>query len=475
MGDVKKTVEFQGDEPMGDAFKYHSDAILNFARSVDPAALQKLGEGYEAIAENFGKALDTFMKNAQRLHAAWGGDDAAVEASRHFAVMYVAAQTMQANAKQIGGVLKNLASDKPDFSKTTFLVDGAYGVPTTSSIENDPGPNFENARSSLAEFKKLMTANADYFAGKDVEPTAGNKEHENTIYYTGVYAYDPTAKDKGMTLNKGTPADQRVTYARYLLNNANNGIFTTWQGVPQKVTLDLPPKLTDTSGKPKGDGSGNARNTGPAGPTGSHTPTGVTMPKVPTGLPNSSTVSPTGDDLSGLNNPTNTDLSGINSPTSTDLSGVNNPTLTNPSGTDLSTPPNLGAGGTNLDPTTGTPDPSLGNPYTPYSPGLIKSPATGGGGLGDNGSGIKTGPGALPPDGTIGARGSVNTAAAAAEEAAAGTAAANAAKSSGYMPMMPPMMGGQQGQNQDRERSTWLAEDEEFWGADDDVAPPLIG
>ncbi|GAA4505341.1 hypothetical protein GCM10023191_060900 [Actinoallomurus oryzae] len=79
-----------------------------------------------------------------------------------------------------------------------------------------------------------------------------------------------------------------------------------------------------------------------------------------------------------------------------------------------------------------------------------------------------------PADGVIGARWAVNTAAAA-EEAAAGTAATNAAaRAGGYMPMMPPMMGGQQGQSQDRERNAWLTEDEDIWGADDDMAPPLI-
>jgi hypothetical protein len=43
------------------------------------------------------------------------------------------------------------------------------------------------------------------------------------------------------------------------------------------------------------------------------------------------------------------------------------------------------------------------------------------------------------------------------------------------MPMMP-MAGGMGGQNQqDRERSAWLTEDEKIWESDDDVAPPLIG
>ncbi|MEV5764334.1 hypothetical protein AB0L34_07150 [Micromonospora sp. NPDC052213] len=50
----------------------------------------------------------------------------------------------------------------------------------------------------------------------------------------------------------------------------------------------------------------------------------------------------------------------------------------------------------------------------------------------------------------------------------------------GGMPFMPPMMPGmggapQQGQDRDRQRSTWLKEDEKVWGTDPDCAPAVIG
>ncbi|GIF25617.1 hypothetical protein BJ973_003895 [Actinoplanes tereljensis] len=62
---------------------------------------------------------------------------------------------------------------------------------------------------------------------------------------------------------------------------------------------------------------------------------------------------------------------------------------------------------------------------------------------------------------------------------AAGSAAGTSAGSSG-MPMMPPMggmggMGGGKGKEDERERSTWLAEDEEIWGTDPDVSPAVVG
>ncbi|NEA25119.1 hypothetical protein G3I70_21925, partial [Actinomadura bangladeshensis] len=45
------------------------------------------------------------------------------------------------------------------------------------------------------------------------------------------------------------------------------------------------------------------------------------------------------------------------------------------------------------------------------------------------------------------------------------------------MPMggMPMGQGAQGGKGEERERNTWLTEDEDVWGADDDTAPPVIG
>jgi len=66
--------------------------------------------------------------------------------------------------------------------------------------------------------------------------------------------------------------------------------------------------------------------------------------------------------------------------------------------------------------------------------------------------------------------------------AAGAPAAASEAKSAGAVPFYPPMaggmgMGGMGGQNGsgERERTTWLAEDEDVWGTDPDVAPQVLG
>jgi hypothetical protein len=73
----------------------------------------------------------------------------------------------------------------------------------------------------------------------------------------------------------------------------------------------------------------------------------------------------------------------------------------------------------------------------------------------------------------------------AAQESAAGESAAEQAQllgrqtaTSGGEPMMPPMggMGGAgAGGGQDRQRTTWLAEDEEVWGTDSEAVSGVIG
>ena len=63
--------------------------------------------------------------------------------------------------------------------------------------------------------------------------------------------------------------------------------------------------------------------------------------------------------------------------------------------------------------------------------------------------------------------------------AASELGAINAASPSGFggggMPMMPGMGGGGGQQDKERERTTWLDEDEEVWGTDPDLAPAVIG
>lgn len=460
MGDVKKTLEFQGEMPMGSASKYHPDAIVEFAKAVNPTKVEAVGTAYEGVSKTFGDSLKTFQDMAQRLSEAWTGEDASVEAQRQLALLYVAAMTMQTSAQQIGGSIKNFASLTPDYSKHTTVYSGAYGLPATTSYD---ASSDSDVPLSLAQFKNLVTSNDTYFAGQDIAPLV-----EST------YQTIPTSDGKYVEITRDTPANQRGLYAQYLLDQQNNGIFSTWQSIPQTVTLDLPPATTNTGGPPKKDKPGPG-STGPGSVKTPHVPSG---PGATPTLADSKNLGHGGANLAGLPTGTNgsgTNLSGVGQTPGggTNLSGIG-PVGSGPGGTNLGT----GPGGTNLGsppglgPTTGLgsgPNPGLGTGGLPgYTPSLL-----GGGGSSGLGKSGVPGSGATVEGGTVG-RGALG--AAAAEQAAAANAANAAGRGAGMMPMMPPMMGGAQGAGKEgRERSSWLTEDEDVWGADDDVAPPLIG
>jgi hypothetical protein len=107
----------------------------------------------------------------------------------------------------------------------------------------------------------------------------------------------------------------------------------------------------------------------------------------------------------------------------------------------------------------------------------------GGGGLGGSGAGGFGTSGAGGFGGTPGTGGSVPTTAQASGPALPGVPGAPGAASdgSGGVPFFPPMMGGGAGMGgggerpQERERQTWLAEDEEVWGTAVDIGPGVIG
>ncbi|MGW4462616.1 hypothetical protein [Micromonospora sp. NPDC004704] len=130
-------------------------------------------------------------------------------------------------------------------------------------------------------------------------------------------------------------------------------------------------------------------------------------------------------------------------------------------------PGNLGSGNF---PSAGSVVGPLGTPPPGYAgAGALNGLATsggglpGGGGFNAGGYGLENLPGAILPP-TAGANG-----------------ANGAMGGMGGMPFMPPMggMGGMgspgNGDNKERERTTWLAEEEEVWGTDPDCAPAVVG
>jgi hypothetical protein len=264
----------------------------------------------------------------------------------------------------------------------------------------------------------------------------------------------PWYKNLGDKMSDGTfHTGKDDTQARMLMNRLN--LRTNWAqaGFPAEVKKDLP---SDKGGvTPNGPGGPGGPGGGmPTGGGGGGMPKGAKLPKSdPFGNMNDNKNPHLPDDSSKF--PDNTNLPKDNSSfpngsgNGTNLAGFHPP----------------GGGG-------GLPDGGGGPGGDPFGKGGLGGGGLGGGGLGGLGPNGLGGGGLGGVGGTrgAGAAGSLGSAAAADEAAAAGNAGRMGG--AGMMPMAPGGAG--QGQ-QERDRSTWLHEDEDVWGAVVDVTPPLIG
>ncbi|WP_255274318.1 hypothetical protein [Actinomadura madurae] len=231
--------------------------------------------------------------------------------------------------------------------------------------------------------------------------------------------------------------------ARELIEKFSRRMKEAFDGHPLKITKDLPTTLGDGHDKPPGGpgpggGPGGLPGGGPGGFSGSGS-----------GLPTS--------DPAGAFKP-----GGGPSPFAPGAGSPFNP------GSDGG--PHLPGGGP------GAGGAGFGSPGTDLSSFPGGGPPGGGPGLGGGGGGFGADPGGFGgagsgggaaggPGGAFGGGG--------AGMGAAGRGAAAGMRGMGGMPMAPGA--GQGGKDEERERNTWLTEDEDVWGADDDTAPPVIG
>ncbi|MFD0665603.1 hypothetical protein [Thermocatellispora tengchongensis] len=288
--------------------------------------------------------------------------------------------------------------------------------------------------------------------------------------------------------------------AREHLTNLNTRIAEAYNALPDMVERHLPnadpggpgPDLTDTEISDIGAdglGGGGLGDLGGAGlgPSGLGTsglgPSGLG----PSGL-DTDGLGPSGLDTGGLgtNGPGGLDTDGLD-PGGLDPdgpgTGVDTPGLpgtTTPAGlTDPATTP--GASGL-TDPASGLTDPAAaldtGDPRSTslagYESPTLTAPNSTATGVGPTGLGT-TGPTGttLAPAGTwVTPAGAGGGALASGAGLAARTDAGRGLL--GGVPFMPYAGGGLGEGAQDRERSTWLSEDESVWGADPDAAPPVI-
>ena len=307
---------------------------------------------------------------------------------------------------------------------------------------------FEAARNLVGHAQELAGIWGGDAATKHLEQI--QKLHDTALgladasYIVGdAYTWLGSEKMMGWYRDMGTKLQGDDAYARSFQERYFGRIADAYNYHPTSVSVDLP-----VPGK-------SLQTYGPAGPPGIHNPGGIPsggpggkLPsgKLPGGGPPGGGL-PSGGPPGGL--PRGGKLPGGGLPGGGSPGGL-------PGG-------HLPGGGTHLQ--------NFTPPGGGGSGGLGGIHPGGGGGLPGGGAG------GLPGSGLTGAGsgslsgGALNDALAA-ERAAMGGAGANGMGGMG-MPMGGGGHGG--GGSEDRERSTWLAEDEDIWGGDGDTAPPVIG
>ncbi|REE96579.1 hypothetical protein [Thermomonospora umbrina] len=306
----------------------------------------------------------------------------------------------------------------------------------------------EEAKKALAQLSKV------HWTATELSNKSFKVAHSYNWYSTEILTF---YKNLGETMSDGmftTGGDHE--YARERLAKFYQRTGEAQMVMPNSVSKDLP--ASDIGNQQPPPGGGRPPGGGPGGlPNGGGPGGGPGNPKFP--------------DPNGPNYPNPNGPGGPNYPGPGDPNGPGNPNY--PGG------PN-GPGGPNYP----------GGPNGPNYPGPGGGgfPGGGGGGGGDlanlpggGGGGLPGGGGGLPGGGPGGIGGVPPGGAGAGGLGPGGIGGfgpgglgAAGRGGLGGMPMMPGAGGGKDGE-QDRERTTWLTEDEDVWGADGDTAPPVIG
>ncbi|GAA0567927.1 hypothetical protein [Actinomadura livida] len=286
--------------------------------------------------------------------------------------------------------------------------------------------------------------------------TLSDDSHRNASLYAW-YKHDilDWYKTQGQTMTDGwvhTGGDD--DNARELMNNFIGRMKEAFEGHPLKIEKDLPSGYGGGGDDPPG---GPGPGPGGPGPFGGGGGGGGKFGGAGSGFPSSDSASPFAPGAGSGSSPWNPGGGGPFDPGSGGphlpggggVPGGGIPggggSLSGAPSSDLSSFPGGGGGGGGL-------------------PGGMPG---GGGGFGADpggfGGGAGAGSGGVGPGGVGGG--------------GMGAAGRGAAGMRGGMPMggmpMAPGQGGKGGE--ERERETWLSEDEDVWGGDDDTAPPVIG
>ncbi|RCG32628.1 hypothetical protein DQ384_03820 [Sphaerisporangium album] len=443
--------------PRGDSGTYGGvESVRKKLENTEPDGISTAGGAYIRAAEVLGDTVNLIESVAGSMAGDWK-DASSKQAQEALRLLHASARELSERARQVGAAhnlyadeLRKAKANLPDSGTFTFDDDIPENVKTISPVTMIVGAftgetetDNEKARKHLEELNKHITTVYNGLPvevttvlpapGPPVPPPIDPVNYPKGDPYTGSPFSGGGYNGDGSSFGDKYPGGD-------LTGGGKNGnvLYPGGSGVPGSSDPGTGPGGTGPGGigQPPGDGSGPPPGTGTGGtdlPGGGLPPGSGTNTGQPPGL-----------------NP--------GDPRGTDLAGMNNPANLPPGTTQLNTPPGLGN-------PTGLPN----GLTTPPGVNVPTSGYTGPYGTGPLGTGpLGTGPGSGLGGGTsYGGAGGLG---------AAGQALAGRAPGAGPMGGMPfmPMGGGGADGNQERERSTWLTEDESVWGGDGPVAPGVI-
>jgi hypothetical protein len=447
-------------------FKDRAGQILDFGKQIASAAHQA-SEGFNDLSRTFHTSawfLSMSIADMNSVHAL--AENALTEWSRDLYILvgYLSRQTYGTS-----GV------------NSSDTIGGFNGYASWEGVQNQPEINFQylygqGQKGSYPGIVQFSGQVRPQYSRVDITALAGPygpKTMTNLIMYNDW-------NDEGWAGR--TFSDTHRDQLANLLNQVAGSSYTPLVGqFPQ-----LPQATWLTDGQGNGSSSNGSSNGGPGSVPGYTGGAAGTLPGAGLGSGSLGGTSPGSGSLGG----TGYGTGGAGSPSAT-MPG------TGPGAGSAGSAPGTGIGP--VVPPGGGSAGQLGNPasvgigtpthlasYTPpasssgglgglSSPGSFGSGAAGGlnglggGSLGTGGS-LAGGSGSLAGSGGLGA---ASAGGAAGEVASAAGLSAATGRSS--MPMMPPMMPPQGGnQDRDRQRKSWLPEDEDIWGTDVDGVPPVI-
>jgi hypothetical protein len=447
-------------------FKDRAGQILDFGKQIASAAHQA-SEGFNDLSRTFHTSawfLSMSIADMNSVHAL--AENALTEWSRD---LYVLVGHLSRQTYGTSGI------------NSSDTIGGFSGYATWEGVQNSPEINFQylygqGQKGSYPGIVQFSGQVRPQYSRVDITALAGPygpKTLTNLIMYNDW-------SDEGWAGR--TFSDTHRDQLANLLNQVAGGSYTPLVGqFPQ-----LPQATWLTDGQGNGGSNNSSNNGGPGSVPGYTGGAAGTLPGAGLGSgslggtsPGSGTLGGTGYGTGGAGSPPATvpgtgpgtgsagSAPGTGIGSFTTPGGVSAGQLGNPASVGIGTPTHLAS--------YTPPASSSGGLGGLSSPGSFSSGSAGGlnglggGSLGTGGS-LAGGSGSLAGTGGLGA----GSAGGAAGEAAT-AAGLSAATGRSSMPMTPPMMPPQGGnQDRDRQRKSWLPEDEDIWGTDVDGVPPVI-